>query len=421
MVRTSLEMGEGAAYSDHHTDLTLTTQGQENITPIVIKRNEINKANCILGIHLSPDGDFSTQLKILKKKADTYAHSLRSPRLTPQDIHTFHRTTYGPSMRYVLPALAIDEEELNSVQAKVLASMLNKLGHSSTLPTEIRHGPVEMGGLALLDLRTEIGISQLKYLRDSVFSDNESGKLIIMSLKYSQIEAGIAEPLLEHPSIHLPYITPKWLTSVRQYLYQHTLTLTITDSLTVQLRGPHDKCIMSSPSLKHYTTTQQKDVNLVRLHLQIITLSDMVSQEDGVNACVYHINGKRRPHQTIRQKIWPRQEVVTPPQIKLWKRYISAAFLRYSNKWRQPPRHIPCSSAPATPIQHLSPQTYLTSLPSKWYRRLLFSYNQQSTDLDIWRAFRSRRRLIIASDGSLLPMGGTFGWTITTDKHQILY
>jgi hypothetical protein len=62
----------------------------------------------ILGIYCSPDGDFSTQLQILKKKADSYAHCLRSPQLTPQDIHTFHRTMYGPSMRYVLPALAID-------------------------------------------------------------------------------------------------------------------------------------------------------------------------------------------------------------------------------------------------------------------------------------------------------------------------
>ena len=108
-------------------------------------------------------------------------------------------------MRYVLPSLAVDEEELNTVQAKILSAMLNKLGHTSKLPTEIHHGPIEMGGLALIDLRTELGISQLKYLLDSIFSNSESGKLIIMSLKYSQIEAGVAEPLLEHPSIHLPY------------------------------------------------------------------------------------------------------------------------------------------------------------------------------------------------------------------------
>ena len=59
-------------------------------------------------------------------------------------------------MRYVLPCLAIDEEELGHVQTKVVTSMLQKLGYPSTLPTEIRYGPVELGGLGLIDLRTEL-------------------------------------------------------------------------------------------------------------------------------------------------------------------------------------------------------------------------------------------------------------------------
>ncbi len=354
----------------HHNDLTLTTQGQDEKPLTTITRCDTDTATRIVGVYLSPDGDFSTQLKILKKKADTFAHRLRSPRLTPQDILTFHRTTYGPSMRYVLPSLAVDKEELNTVQAKILSAMLNKLGHTSKLSTEIRHGPIEMGGLALIDLRTELGISQLKYLRDSIFSDSESGKLIIMSLKYSQIEAGIVEPLLEHPSIHLPYLTPTWLTSVRQYLYQHTLTVSITNSLRVILRGQHDQCIMSSPLLTHYTATQKTDINLVRLHLQVITLSDMLSP-DGTNACPHHIMGLRRPHQVIRQKTWPRQDKVSPSQIKLWKRYISSAFLRYSNRWRQSPITNPLPiSTQALPTEHPSLTTYLSTLP-KWYRRLL--------------------------------------------------
>lgn len=92
-------------------------------------------------------------------------------------------------MRYVLPALAVDEEELAPIQSKILASMLQKLGYSSKMPVAIRHGPVELGGLALIDLRTELGISNLKYMRDSIFSDTEVGKLMILNVKYSQIES----------------------------------------------------------------------------------------------------------------------------------------------------------------------------------------------------------------------------------------
>jgi hypothetical protein len=72
------------------------------------------------------------------------------------------------------------------------------------------------------------------------------------------------------------------------------------------------------------------------------------------------------------------------------------------------------------PTQYPSLSAYLTSLPL-WYRRLLFHYEQDSSDLEIWRAFRSKRRLTIATDGSLLPKAGTFGWTITTSKNDTLF
>jgi hypothetical protein len=268
-------------------------------------------------------------------------------------------------MRYVLPALSVDEEELSQVQSKILSAILNKLGHTSKLPTGIRHGPIAMGGLALIDLRTEVSISQLKYMRDAIYSDSEAGKLIIMSLKYSQIEAGICEPLLEHPHIRISYLTPTWLLSVRQYLYQHNLTVSLTDVLSVTLKSRFDQCIMSSPSLARYTILQQNDLNLVRLYLQITTLSDMTTP-DGLHACTYHLHGHRRPDQAINILTWPGQETVTTAQTQLWTRYIRSTFLRYGNKWRQPQiRTIPTKEdTDYTPTQYPTLKAYLSSLPT---------------------------------------------------------
>jgi hypothetical protein len=92
--------------------------------------------------------------------------------------------------RYVLPCLAVDEEELNQVQSQILTVVLRKLGFSSKTPTPLRYGPTDMGGLDLCDLKTEMGIAQLKLLRNAIFANTEVGKLAVISLKYSQIEAG---------------------------------------------------------------------------------------------------------------------------------------------------------------------------------------------------------------------------------------
>lgn len=141
--------------------LTLVTQQGNTTDPTTIKRLPPTKTSRILGFYLAPD-------QVLQTKADGFAIKLRSPRLTPRVIHTFHQTMYAPAMRYILPCLAIDEEELGTVQTKVVTSMLQKLGYSSTLPTEIRYGPAKLGGLGLIDLRTELGISTLKYMQDAI-------------------------------------------------------------------------------------------------------------------------------------------------------------------------------------------------------------------------------------------------------------
>ena len=143
---------------------------------------------------------------------------------------------------------------------------------------------------------------------------------------------------------------------------------------------------------------------------------------DRINTCQHHIKGKRRPGQTIRKRRWPQQDNVTVSQQRLWTRYIAAAFLRYSNHWRQTPilHKTPQRDYHINPIQQPTLHSYLSTLP-QWYRQLLSDFTQLGTDIEIWRAFRSRRRLIIASGGSLLPTAGTFGWKLTTDKHLPLY
>ena len=125
-------------------------------------------------------------------------------------------------MRYSLAAVAANEETLGHVQSKILKSILQKLHISSTIPTSLRHGPVELGGLGLYDLRTEAGIEAIKFLRNSLYNDSESGNLIRLNLQYSQREAGVGFHLLEKPHLHLAYLTPSWILSIRQYLSNHS-------------------------------------------------------------------------------------------------------------------------------------------------------------------------------------------------------
>ena len=145
---------------------------------------------------------------------------------------------------------------------------------------------------------------------------------MILNVKYSQKGSGISGPILQHPGISISYLTPTWITSVRQLLFQHNLSISLTDTKTIKLRVPKDRCIMNSDTL-----------SLDCMYLQIITLSDMSPQDQNL-ACTNHLQGTRRPNQKLGQKKWPKQGLPSALQLRLLRKCISS-FLRYSNKWKQ--------------------------------------------------------------------------------------
>ena len=397
-------------------------QGNEKSVTTEIPRSDPTSSAKMLGVLLNPLGDFTDQIKAMKKKADSFASRILSPRLKAHDIRTFHRSIYIPSMRYGLAALAVDEEALSTVQSRVIKSMLQKMHVQSTIPSAIRHGPPELGGLALYDLRTEAGIEAVKFFRDSVYSQSECGKLLLLNLQYSQLEAGIGEALLENPKIHMSYLTPSWILSLRQFLFCHNMTISTSEAYTPPLLSDTDQYIMQASHLARYTAAQQRDINLVRLYLQVTSLAEMSNcthKHKGIT--LSYLDG-RRPTNWSNNDTWPRQHEPSPQQRRLWKRYIRSSYLRYVPYWKEVPLPHPFPTVQATVVQPASIAdlpSRIRDLPSR-HRRLLDSLEQVATDLQVWRALRSKSRIYIASDGGLHRHHGTFGWIIST-KTRVLF
>lgn len=121
---------------------------------------------------------------------------------------------------------------------------------------------------------------------------------------------------------------------------------------------------------------------------------------------------------------WPRQQTPTKSQQRLWKSYIKSSFLRYIPFWKNQPISPTQSSPtelprPTNSTSHASLFEYITSLPLS-HRRLLDELEQVATDQEVWKTFRSKSRIYVASDGGLHQTRGTHGWLISTRK-QVLF
>jgi hypothetical protein len=265
------------------TDPSLSlNSGQETSNKVPICQTSLESSSRMLGVMLNPMGTFSAHISDLKKRADEYSRHLLSPRINASDASIFHQCIYIPSMRYSQAAsLAVDEQALSGIQSRIMKSLLQKMGYSSNIPTVLCHGPIELGGLGLYDLRTEAGLEALKFFRNSIYENSETaGNLLRINLEHSQREAGILEPLLEHPNIYVSYLTPSWLMPLRHYVFLHHLLIVVTDTFQDTLRSPSDAVISMQPEHRNrYTEAQQRDLNLVRMYLQVSKLSDMADSD----------------------------------------------------------------------------------------------------------------------------------------------
>ena len=103
-------------------------------------------------------------------------------------------------------------------------------------------------GLDIYDLRTDVGIESIKYMRNAIYSDSAAGRLILTNLHYySQLESGQVNPILEHPQMCISYFTPTWMTSLRRYLSNHNITITVSDHGCTKLTSPMDQQIIMQP------------------------------------------------------------------------------------------------------------------------------------------------------------------------------
>lgn len=85
----------------------------------------------------------------------------------------------------------------------------------------------------------------------------------------------------------------------------------------------------------------------------------------------------------------------------------------YSSIPRVP--NTPTTQTTIDPASYPTLKAYIKSLPQT-QRQLISEVKQVATDLQIWRAFRSREQLTIALAGGLDGQHGTFGWILATKK-----
>ncbi len=226
-------------------------------------------------------------------------------------------------------------------------TILNKLGVSKSFPHRVAFGPKDLCGMALMDMNVEQGICRVKHFTNHLFSRDSVGNLILIALWSLQLESGCGFHLLKCcPSVWVPYITKCWLTSIRDFISRNKIKIKVASACLVQTSIKHNCHVMDAiQMLELYNDQPLFDINAVRMHLKVMTLSDIVDATcQRITEEAY--KGQKLSDRYSRLK-WPRQPVITMKQRNLWKAALEAAFTSSGmvlkqplGKWTGPPTQV---------------------------------------------------------------------------------
>ena len=277
-------------------------------------------AHKTLGHYKEPAGIQVEQIAKLKEKSDRITEFLWKMPLQRNEAWTYYTACYLPSVCYPLTASYLTSKQLHKVQTRAMSIIIPRCGYNRHTYRSIIYGPHHIGGAGFRHLYTEQGLLQVAYLLRHIRTPSQIGTLLRCTLSWLQLSLGVSFPVMAQPAVPLPHMEAKWISSMRTFLAEQTLSIQLaTDSVPAPQRE-HDSYIMDwILSCNHYTPAEIRRLNYCRLYLNVVTVSDLATP-DGLHIDLCFRDGTSSPKSSQSTILGIHQANPTAKEWRMWRR-----------------------------------------------------------------------------------------------------
>jgi ribonuclease HI len=298
----------------------------------IIPQLRTDESQKLLGVMKNPIGNQQDEIKRLKAKSNRIAVQINTNALTTLQAKMAYESFYIPAMRYSLPITSINQMDLNTVQAKAMASLLATMGYNRHMPREVVYCSTKYQGLGMKHLYDIQGVESTRLLIQELNNDSVISEMIKCLLETIQLEAGIGKPILEENRT-LIYIEWGWIPSIRDFL------LHIQASITNATEQPEtyrefDSFIMDAKLLIELTRKEQILINRCRLYLQVECVSDISNAEGNKIRTEWLRGDTQKDSQSLKK--WPAQGDPGEEAWRIWRLFIERSFTTTDGSLHQP-------------------------------------------------------------------------------------
>jgi hypothetical protein len=235
-----------------------------------------DQPNVGLGFRICPTGSQEHHFQATLKALNTLCHTCSGAHLTEAETRQLIRQRLHPKMVYALHGSSFSRVQCYKMNSIVRSTLLPRLRLNRHFPNVLLFGPLEYGGLELMDMYTLQDQVQLSYLLKQLCWDKTVANDILFTLDNLQLCSGFTLPVLEFPSLPLSYVGQGYLKSVRERLAEMDAGLWIEHAWTPPLQREGDASIMECfAAIPNITIAQLRHANVVRLYLRVITIADL--------------------------------------------------------------------------------------------------------------------------------------------------
>lgn len=387
----------GFPLPDNNTSKSITLSSSSSTFSVQVSPS--SHSFKILGFYLSMTQNMDAQFEAALKKCHQRAHAISGSSTDHRESWLAYFSVWFPSLVYILPLTTFDAKQCFRLQSKPTSLFLQKCGYASTTKRLLVFASRASGGLGMRDIYLEQGIAQLQRLFQALRTPGYPRDLLLLSLKWWHVHAGVNFNLLQEPSRPCHHLEGSWLSSIRQFLSTCQGSLAFHDRFHSLPLRESDECIMTvlTESTK-FGSKRMRVLNHCRLYLRVTYISEL-STSLGDCLIPHFWCGSYDDRQSHPLHLFPRQSKPNDYAWALWRRAIRQAFCyprssrlrrplgawtttahrRYFSISRSPPylwntRSRPCchlphplrsnhyfrSSRPATPPIHTLPVDILS-------------------------------------------------------------
>ena len=291
----------------------------------VLDRHDPATATETLGVWQAMDGNNSAEIRVLRKKTEAFAESMRTGFLSKADAWYALNSSFLKTLEYPMVATTISQKSWEYIMSPILKVALPRSGIARNFPRAVLYGPKSLQGFGIIHPWYHQELLHLITCVQQAAHVSISGSLISTSLEQLRLEAGLSGFLTDHSykTVHQT-LTSSWLQDLWSFCGRFKIELHDSAGKLVLSRR-QDQFLMEAFISSDYSGRDLKRLNECRMYLQVTTLADIVDA-GGLLISLLSWEG-RRDHRTGFYYEWPR----SPPSLsrdhwELWRQALQKSF-----------------------------------------------------------------------------------------------